>query len=186
MVGNKNDLHIKIHSCVSNFQIMSERSDRVDDNYQEQESEWKPPTEAEQKALQDKRKRSDKISKLMSHYLLKGHKMLATTCPVCSTIELQDKQGRKHCIGCSEVDNVPKSATENGDKKLAVSEPESKNPDSPIGKVAVTDSMEVVLQKLRKATQALAVTDSVELSRDYVVLIKECADAIIALRKAES
>ena len=33
--------------------------------------------------------------------------------------------------------------------------------------------------------QALAATDNVEQSRDYVTLIKECADAIISLRKAD-
>ena len=30
--------------------------------------------------------------------------MLATTCKVCDTIELQDKQDRIFCIACTEVD----------------------------------------------------------------------------------
>ena len=163
---------------------MSDKSNHCDDG--DEDAEWKPPTEAEQKVLQARRERSDKISKLMGEYLLKGHKMLATTCSKCSTIELQDKQGRKHCIACSEVDNVQtEPANDVASKPRAVGAMEKSFPD-PVGSVAVTDSMEVVVQKLRKATQALAVTESVELSRDYVVLIKECADAIIALRKAES
>ena len=29
--------------------------------------------------------------------------MLATTCPVCQTIELEDKQGQKYCVACQEV-----------------------------------------------------------------------------------
>ena len=79
---------------------------------------------------------------------------------------------------------------------------------SEVAKVAVNDSMDVVVQKLRNVTQvntkqliypwgksdcrhwcffqALAVSDSVEQSRNYVALIKDCADAIISLRKAES
>lgn len=45
--------------------------------------EWKPPTEAEMKVLQAKRERSDKISKIMGDYLLKGYKMLGSSCGVC-------------------------------------------------------------------------------------------------------
>ena len=36
------------------------------------DNEWKPPTEAEKKVLLAKRERSDKISKRMAEYLLKG------------------------------------------------------------------------------------------------------------------
>jgi hypothetical protein len=32
------------------------------------------------------------ISKLMGEYMLRGYRMLATTCPDCGTIELQDQQ----------------------------------------------------------------------------------------------
>ena len=60
------------------------------------EDEWAPPTEAQMKVIQAKRERSDKISKLMGDYLLKGYKMLATSCPICFTVELQDRWG--HCI----------------------------------------------------------------------------------------
>ncbi len=45
--------------------------------------EWTPPTEAELKVIQAKRERADKISKLMGDYLLKGYKMLGTTCKTC-------------------------------------------------------------------------------------------------------
>ena len=44
---------------------------------------WKPPTEAEMKVLQARRERSDKISKLMGDYLLKGYKMLGVSCGTC-------------------------------------------------------------------------------------------------------
>ena len=59
------------------------------------EDEWAPPTEAQMKVIQAKRERSDKISKLMGDYLLKGYKMLATSCPICFTVELQDRCTRK-------------------------------------------------------------------------------------------
>merc|ERR1711997_755447 len=72
--------------------------------------EWVPPTEAEQKVINARRERSDKISKLMGDYMLKGYKMLATTCGVqkhggtCGTIELEDKRGKIYCVACQEVD----------------------------------------------------------------------------------
>ena len=57
------------------------------------------------KVIQAKRERSDKISKLMGDYLLKGYKMLATSCSVCYTVELQDRAGLKFCVACQEVDS---------------------------------------------------------------------------------
>ena len=47
------------------------------------DNEWQPPTEAELKILQARRERSDKISKLMGAYLLKGYKMMGTNCSTC-------------------------------------------------------------------------------------------------------
>ena len=67
------------------------------------DDDWRPPTEAEQKVLAAKRERSDKISKLMGDYLLKGYKMLATSCRACGTIELQDREGKLYCVACMEV-----------------------------------------------------------------------------------
>jgi len=69
-----------------------------------EDEEWTPPSEAEMKVLQAKRERSDKISKLMGDYLLKGYRMLATSCPQCFNIELQDRSGNKYCVACQEVD----------------------------------------------------------------------------------
>lgn len=66
--------------------------------------DWVPPSEAEMKVIEAKRERQDKISKLMSQYLLKGYKMLASTCPTCMTIELKSKEGEIYCIACQEVD----------------------------------------------------------------------------------
>jgi len=49
----------------------------------EEDYEWKPPTEAEMKISQARRERSDRISKIMGSYLLKGYKMLSTQCSKC-------------------------------------------------------------------------------------------------------
>ena len=61
------------------------------------EDEWTPPSEAQLKVIQAKRERSDKISKLMGDYLLKGYKMLATSCTICFTVELQDRSVTSCC-----------------------------------------------------------------------------------------
>jgi hypothetical protein len=69
------------------------------------DEDWVPPTEAELKVLAARRERSDKISKLMGDYMLKGYRMLATMCPLCDCVELQDRQGTKYCVACQEVDS---------------------------------------------------------------------------------
>ena len=79
-------------------EIMSEDHDDSAD------LEWVPPSEAEQKIINARRERSDKISKIMGQYMLKGYKMLATCCPKCGTIELEDRQNQKYCVACEEVD----------------------------------------------------------------------------------
>merc|ERR1719322_2136283 len=76
----------------------------MEENGENLDNDWRPPTEAEQKVLLARRERSDKISKRMSEYLLKGYKMLATTCKVCDTIEMQDKQDKVFCLACTEID----------------------------------------------------------------------------------
>ena len=63
--------------------------DRPDEEEEEDadagdDEEWQPPPAAELKVLEARRERSDRIAKIMGGYLLKGYKMLATICPVCS------------------------------------------------------------------------------------------------------
>ena len=48
---------------------MNEMSEDHDDG---SDLEWVPPTAAEQKVINARRERSDKISKLMGNYLLRG------------------------------------------------------------------------------------------------------------------
>ncbi|XP_022061934.2 protein ZNRD2 isoform X3 [Acanthochromis polyacanthus] len=71
----------------------------------DEDFEWEPPSEAEMKVIQARRERQDKISKLMGDYLLKGYKMLGDCCDVCGTILLQDRQQKKYCVSCQELDS---------------------------------------------------------------------------------
>lgn len=68
------------------------------------ESGWEMPSESEMKIIQARRERSEKISSLMGEYLLKGYKMLSTTCNNCDTILLQDKRNNLYCVACEEID----------------------------------------------------------------------------------
>ncbi|XP_048363001.1 protein ZNRD2 [Sphaerodactylus townsendi] len=69
------------------------------------DSDWQPPSEAELKVIQARRERQDKISKLMSEYLLKGYRMLGECCEDCGTILLQDKQKKLYCVACQELNS---------------------------------------------------------------------------------
>ncbi|XP_015744106.1 Sjoegren syndrome/scleroderma autoantigen 1 [Python bivittatus] len=69
------------------------------------DAEWEPPSEAELKVIQARRERQDKISKLMSEYLLKGYRMLGDCCEECGTILLQDKQKKLYCVACQELNS---------------------------------------------------------------------------------
>ncbi|XP_061462440.1 protein ZNRD2 [Rhineura floridana] len=69
------------------------------------DAEWEPPSEAELKVIQARRERQDKISKLMSDYLLKGYRMLGDCCEECGTILLQDKQKKLYCVACQELNS---------------------------------------------------------------------------------
>ncbi|KAG0719278.1 Sjoegren syndrome/scleroderma autoantigen 1 [Chionoecetes opilio] len=70
----------------------------------EDEFTWTPPSESELKVIEARRDRNNKISALMGQYLLKGYKMLATCCPVCDCVLLEDRVKEKFCVGCLEVD----------------------------------------------------------------------------------
>ncbi|XP_060108314.1 protein ZNRD2 [Heteronotia binoei] len=69
------------------------------------DADWEPPSEAELKVIQARRERQDKISKLMSEYLLKGYRMLGECCEDCGTILLQDKQKKFYCVACQELNS---------------------------------------------------------------------------------
>lgn len=57
----------------------------MDDVVGETEYEWRPPvlTEAEKIAVQAKQKEREQLSSAMGQYLLKGYRMLDSTCSEC-------------------------------------------------------------------------------------------------------
>merc|ERR1711874_552401 len=176
-----------------------------------------------------------------------GYKMLATTCGLCGTIELEDKRGKKYCVACEEVDCEENSkdnpavnprAARNQLAEGQLQDLESQivsdqnqiveeviqerriqqiNADPSLGRSATTVSplrirssirpsrpsvqrttvqdsqnplpvlncsMETVLVKMATATESLAETDDIEISKQLVVLIKDCADCIQSLKSA--
>ncbi len=165
----------------------------------------------EQKILTARRERSDKISKLLGDYMLKGYKMLATTCPDCDAIELQDRSGQVYCVGCAEVDNVdgakdervrPWASQHRDSQDLESVPPFSGHPRVPREEQklkrlrssteqqvqqALDESIATVTEKLSWATSRLASSssgDSLETNMQVVRLIKECAECLTALKKA--
>lgn len=60
----------------SNSFIISDEELNVD-------GEWCPPSSSQQKMLAARKERQDKISKAIGDYLLKGYKMLASSCSTC-------------------------------------------------------------------------------------------------------
>ena len=40
---------------------------------------------------------------LIEFLFSQGYRMLATLCPICECVELQDRQGAKYCVACQEV-----------------------------------------------------------------------------------
>jgi hypothetical protein len=50
----------------------------------------------------------------------------------------------------------------------------------------LNSSLETVLAKMASATDCLAETDDIEMSRQLVLLIKDCADCVQSLKSASS
>lgn len=101
-----------------------------------EEEEWRPPNEAEMEQIRRRRERSDRISQIMSQYLLRGYKMLASVChkcdvskfvlnlryPYCSvfkTVMLEDQTGRQFCVACTEVDREQQANVANNGESFS-------------------------------------------------------------------
>eukprot|EP00112_Aurelia_sp_Birch-Aquarium-sp1_P023042 Seg6720.1 transcript_id=Seg6720.1/GoldUCD/mRNA.D3Y31 product="Sjoegren syndrome/scleroderma autoantigen 1" protein_id=Seg6720.1/GoldUCD/D3Y31 len=66
-------------------------------------------SDEEKHALELRRERSNKVSRLMGDYLLKGYKMLGTTCNKCGTILMRDRQQTDYCVSCNDIDGAQPS-----------------------------------------------------------------------------
>ncbi|CAB4001057.1 Hypothetical predicted protein [Paramuricea clavata] len=162
--------------------------------------------------LEKKRERENKISKLMGEYLLKGYKMLGSTCNVCGTILLKDRQQQDYCIGCSEVDiHIAHNVSQ---QQPQVTEHESlhnKNPEfenhrenggpsctnetlmnvhktTPLtgpedsGLTTVNEAIFKLQERLMWAVNQLGVANSVEMDIKLCELISSCGNALRTLK----
>lgn len=152
-------------------------------------------TEEERKKREDYRRTREKISRAMGQYLLKGYKMLSTTCEACGNILLQARDGVNYCVQCSEFCEV----RSNGATKV-----ESGVQDASMGQVSIHNDQkpnvstvsphtascvpgtvqESLLQKLQWASSELKVTTSVECSIALCQLIKACSEALQSVQIA--
>ncbi|XP_075181402.1 protein ZNRD2 isoform X2 [Anomaloglossus baeobatrachus] len=171
---------------------------------------WSPPSEADMKLLRARRERSDKISKMMGDYLLKGYRMLGESCETCGTILLQDRQKKLLCISCQELDSDTEKDNPVLNAKAALSqvrEHQLCQQDSPVldapaaaPPVTILDSTPIdvvvasnvrdpvasaevaLLEKMNWATHQLKETSSVEHSSQLCALIGTCAQSLKSLR----
>jgi len=183
-------------------------------NNGDSDDNWLPPSEAEMKILEAKRERSDKISKVMGQYLLKGYKMLSHICDKCETILLEDRQHELYCVACSEVDNEhtkdnPALSGIAARRQIEESEHRTndggdQNPD-PLhsadlqSEVNASSTMEnsslnswysqgenALKKTMEWAAQGLQSSVNVEKSIQYCTLLKACADAYVSLKNVQS
>lgn len=170
--------------------------------------EWRQPSEEEQRRMKVARERSNKISKILGDYLLKGYKMLGSTCNKCKTILLEDRQGEDYCVGCIEVDNTPQPDVTQVhiSPHARVSErvqpttqpiPEPINvveePRYDVGvsnmnyedmeKEVIDISVRKLLEQIKWANECLAnIGNNTTQRTEYVVLIKTCYETLELLR----
>jgi hypothetical protein len=77
---------------------------------------WTPPSPAEMRELEEKRRRSDEMSAKMSDMLLRGWKMLNEYCPVSGDVPLmENKQGRKFSVALDKFIDELEVAPEGAD-----------------------------------------------------------------------
>jgi len=168
----------------------------------EEDSEWAPPSEAELKVINARRERSDKISKLMSEYLLKGYRMLATTCHKCMSIELKTREGQIYCVACSEVDCeetskdnplLNRQAAESQLRENAViaaskSQTNARSGSGDAMSVELELSIAALLGQMSKAREYLTASDGFDpaSTRQCVAAMKECAECIVVLQSLRS
>lgn len=153
------------------------------------------------KAEKQRRERSDVISKMLGDYLLKGYKMLDSTCSECDTILLQDRSKKDMCVCCEFIDKK----TDQDQLPVLTSTVKTSNDHHPetlhntqdLTKPTVTSqhsgtqrtvtsqcstTQDVLQLKIEWATEQLRTSSSVDYSIQLCSLIKMAADAISSLQ----
>lgn len=71
---------------------------------EEEEAEWVPPTEEQQRAIQEKIKAQEKVSSAMGALMLKRWTMMAETCSVCFTPLMRNPANMDlFCCSCDKI-----------------------------------------------------------------------------------
>lgn len=152
------------------------------------------------KAEEQRHKRSDAISKLLGDYLLKGYKMLDSTCSECDTILLQDRSKNYMCVGCEFIDKKPDqdqlpvltstAKTSNDHRETPPNTQDMTKPTvtshrsgtQPTVATQCSTTQDVLQLKIEWATEKLRTSSSVDYSIQLCSLIKTAADAISSLQ----
>ncbi|XP_074389835.1 protein ZNRD2 isoform X1 [Zonotrichia albicollis] len=153
-----------------------------------------------------RRERLDRASRAMGALLLRGYRMLGSSCPECGTILLQDKEQRLLCVSCQDPEqghaSAPPSAPPRpercegaaaafrGSPRPAPEPPgvggtdAGADGDGGTG-AAVAAARAALLQKLLWAARELPRSGSVEGSARLCRLVRDCALALRGLRDLE-
>ncbi|KAM3656114.1 protein ZNRD2 [Ammospiza maritima maritima] len=150
-----------------------------------------------------RRERLDRASRAMGALLLRGYRMLGSSCPECGTVLLQDKEQRLLCVSCQEPEQGPAAAPgpprpERCEGAAAATRGCPRPAPEPPGAAAGTDpdpggatgaavaaARAALLQKLLWAARELPRSGSVEGSARLCRLVRDCALALRGLRDLE-
>ncbi|XP_058946792.2 protein ZNRD2 [Pocillopora verrucosa] len=147
-----------------------------------------------QERINRTRERSDKISALMGQYLLKGYRMLGSTCDVCGNVLLKYRDQSDYCVACQEVDAQPTDPSDQGG--LPVVQPPQQdshetsrvpsNPvDSSVNKNAVAIATQAVNAKIVWASEALSRCHFIGECQQLCELLKTCAETLKVLKEIQ-
>ncbi|XP_002162163.1 protein ZNRD2 [Hydra vulgaris] len=128
-------------------------------------------SDEEKSKLKAKRDRSNKISKLMGDYLLKGYKMLGTVCQKCQAILMQNKQQEIYCVGCEEVDKLINKDAQYFKQQNNISLADVKG-----------SSIDIIKNQITWATDQLSIdTLTLDQRQQFVNFIKLCCETRVLL-----
>ncbi|XP_065661307.1 protein ZNRD2 [Hydra vulgaris] len=128
-------------------------------------------SDEEKSKLKAKRDRSNKISKLMGDYLLKGYKMLGTVCQKCQAILMQNKQQEIYCVGCEEVDKLINKDAQHFKLQNNISLADEKG-----------SSIDIIKNQITWATDQLSIeTLTLDQRQQFLNFIKLCCETRMLL-----
>ncbi|XP_064258369.1 protein ZNRD2 [Passer domesticus] len=140
-----------------------------------------------------RRERLDRASRAMGALLLRGYRMLGSSCPECGTILLQDKEQRLLCVSCQDPEAPPAPPRPEPCEGAAPAVPAAPGaaPGAEPGRdggaaAAVAAARAAVLHKLLWAARELPRSGCAEGSARLCRLVRDCALALRELRELQS